>query len=113
MSIRSFKKNFKMAATKEVKSWHQHINATENANERHPFSSYLIGRNKVYLSKKHYSFCKTVYVFSTYAKIALKGIVVSIIKKKPGTMQSSMWLLYGMINGLFGNMKHNKYSKPI
>jgi GT2 family glycosyltransferase len=113
MGLRARKKNFKMAATKSVKSWHQHINNSVKSDTRHPFSSYLIGRNKVYLSKKHYNIFKAIYVFLYLAKKAITGCTISIIKKSETSLQSNLWLLKGAINGLIGNMKHNKYSKPV
>jgi GT2 family glycosyltransferase len=112
MGIRAFQNNFKMAAYKDAKSWHQHINNSIQGDARHPFSLYLIGRNKVYLSKKHFYFPRTLYVFSYYAIKALRGCVISIIKRNKNTAQSNLWLFYGAVNGLFGNMRHNKYSKP-
>ncbi|MHA1410726.1 MAG: glycosyltransferase family 2 protein, partial [Candidatus Odinarchaeia archaeon] len=79
MGIRAFQNNFKMAAYKDAKSWHQHINNSIQGDTRHPFSSYLIGRNKVYLSKKHFNFPRTLYVFLYYTIKALRGCVISIV----------------------------------
>lgn len=112
MGIRAQKNNFKMAVILDARAWHQHINFNVESNARHPFSSYLIGRNKVYLAKKHLSFSRTIYVFSCYSIRALRGIIASIVKCNKYTFQSNLWLIYGLINGLFGNMKQNKYSKP-
>ncbi|MBP2639671.1 MAG: glycosyl transferase family 2 [Firmicutes bacterium] len=112
MGIRALQNNFKMVATKTAKSWHQHINMSVQSDTRHPFSSYLIGRNKVYLSKKHFNFSRTLYVFLHYAKKAFMGCTISTLKRNDKAFQSNLWLLYGVINGLLGNMKHNKYSQP-
>lgn len=51
--IRARKHNMLMVATKEVLSWHQHINPGE-AVVRSPLAGYLWGRNEVYLAKKHF-----------------------------------------------------------
>jgi len=51
--IRAKKHNLQMIATKNVLSWHQHINPGNSA-ARSPLAGYLWGRNEVYLAKKHF-----------------------------------------------------------
>lgn len=51
--IRAKKHNMLMAATKNVISWHQHINPGK-AVVRSPLAGFLWGRNEVYLAKKHF-----------------------------------------------------------
>lgn len=51
--IRSRKHDLLMAATKTVRSWHQHINPNGLA-VRNPVAGFLWGRNEVYLAKKHF-----------------------------------------------------------
>jgi len=51
--IRARKKNLLMVATRNVLSWHQHINRGQTA-VRSPMAGYLWGRNEVYLAKKHF-----------------------------------------------------------
>lgn len=51
--IRARKHNLLMAATKDVLSWHQHINPGKAA-VRSPLAGFLWGRNEVYLAKKHF-----------------------------------------------------------
>lgn len=112
IGIRAKKNNLKMAATKDVKAWHQHINMDVKSNFRHPFSSYLIGRNKVYLAKKHFNALKTINVFNKYLLNALKGCIFAYIRRNDKAWISNLWMIYGALNGLVGNMKLNKYCKP-
>jgi len=112
MGIRARQRNFKMAVTKDVKSWHQHINERVQSDTRHPFCSYLIGRNKLYLANKHFNFSRILYVFLYYAIKVFMGCAISVVKLNKKAFKSNLWLFYGVINGLYGNMKHNKYSKP-
>ncbi|HLN56057.1 MAG TPA: glycosyltransferase [Bacteroidales bacterium] len=51
--IRARKHNMLMVATKDVLSWHQHINPGK-AVVRSPLAGFLWGRNEVYLAKKHF-----------------------------------------------------------
>lgn len=51
--IRASKHNFLMVATKNVLSWHQHINPGHTVT-RSPMAGFLWGRNEVYLAKKHF-----------------------------------------------------------
>lgn len=112
MGLRAKKLGWLLACTKEVKSWHCHVNANTQSNIRHPFTSYLIGRNKVYLAKKHFGFFRTVYVFIVYKCKCLVGILTSILKGNKYLFKQNLWLFWGLVNGLFGNMKSNKYSHP-
>lgn len=52
--IRARKHNMLMVATKDVLSWHQHINPGK-AMARSPLAGFLWGRNEVYLAKKHFN----------------------------------------------------------
>jgi hypothetical protein len=51
--IRARRHNMQMIATKNVLSWHQHINP-DHAVARSPLAGFLWGRNEVYLAKKHF-----------------------------------------------------------
>lgn len=112
MGLRAKKFGFKMAATKEAKAWHQHINENKTVNKRHPFSMYLIARNKVYLAKKHFGLNRSLYVFNYYIMISLKMLVVVLIKRKYNFVKDQLWSIYGAFNGLVGNMKPSKFTVP-
>lgn len=53
MGIRAKKNGFIMASTIKVKAWHQHVNR-DNVNSRSPLAGFLMGRNEIYLAKKHF-----------------------------------------------------------
>ena len=110
MGIRAKKAGVKMAVTKEALSWHQHINPPGNK-RRHPFSNYLIARNKVYLGKKHFGFRKQISIFNHFFFINLLLWVKNLITGGWDQLIYHGWSMIGAINGLVGNMKVNKYSK--
>jgi GT2 family glycosyltransferase len=101
MGIRARKFGFKMAATKEVISWHQHINQYQ---ERfRPLSClYLSGRNNIYLAGKHFGFLRKLIVFGyNFCLSALKIIYFSLNKKR---MMYHVYFNKGSCNGFIGNM---------
>jgi GT2 family glycosyltransferase len=51
--IRAKKHNIRLAATRNVLSWHQHINPGLSV-VRNPIAGFLWGRNEIYLAKKHF-----------------------------------------------------------
>lgn len=110
MGMRAQKAGMKMAVTKEALSWHQHINPPGNK-RRHPFSNYLIARNKVYLGKKHFGFGKQLSIFSHFFFINLLLWIKNFVTGKWSQLIYHRWSMIGAINGLVGNMKENKYSK--
>ncbi len=110
MGMRAKKVGVKMAVKKEALSWHQHINPPGNK-RRHPFSNYLIARNKVYLGKKHFGLGKQVSIFNHFFFINLLLWVKNFINGKMDQLIYHRWSMIGAINGLVGNMKENKYSK--
>lgn len=110
MALRARKAGVKMAVTKEALSWHQHINPPGNV-MRHPFSNYLIARNKVYLGKKHFGRMKQFYIFVYFLTSALLSMLKNVLLLHFPQLIYPRWALYGALNGLIGNMKENKYSK--
>lgn len=112
MGIRAKKLGYKMAATKAAYAWHQHINVNKIIDKRHPFSQYLVARNKVYLAKKHFGSGKALYVFNYFIVNALKQLIILLLKGKIKDLKDQLWTIYGAINGIVGNMKPNRYSVP-
>ena len=110
MGMRAKKAGVKMAVTKEALSWHQHINPPGNK-RRHPFSNYLIARNKVYLGKKHFGIGKQISIFNHFFFINLLLWIKSLIAGNWSQLIYPRWSMIGAINGLVGNMKENKFSK--
>lgn len=109
MGLRAKKKGFLMAATKEAIAWHMHINES-NKDRRHPFSRYLIARNKVYLGRKHFGTIRALYIFNYFMYNSMKGFIINTLRWKPIILREYKWQLYGAIAGLLNNMKPNKYS---
>lgn len=110
MGLRARKAGVKMAVTKEALSWHQHINPPGNI-KRHPFSRYLIARNKVYLAKKHFGRKKQLSIFNQFFFINLLHFIKCLVTFRWEQLVYPQWTMLGSINGLLGNMKENKYSK--
>ena len=109
MGLRAMEKGFLMAATKKARAWHMHINES-NKDRRHPFSRYLIARNKIYLGRKHFGTKRALYIFNYFIYDSLKGFIVNTIRCKPFLLREYKWQLYGAIAGLTKNMRPNKYS---
>lgn len=110
MGLRARKAGVKMAVTKEALSWHQHINPPGNK-RRHPFSNYLIARNKVYLGKKHFGVGRQFSIFNHFFFINLLLFIKNLVTFKGNQLIYHRWAMIGSWNGLTGNMKENKYSK--
>lgn len=109
MGLRAKKAGFKMAVTKEAKSWHQHINIPGNK-RRMPFSRYLIARNKVYVAYKHFGLGRALFVFNKFLFTSMKGMLICAINGNRVMMTEYKWMLWGAINGIVRNMEPNKYS---
>jgi len=110
MGLRAKKKGFLMAATKEAIAWHMHINESKK-DRRHPFSRYLVARNKVYLGRKHFGWNKALYIFGYFIFDSLKGFVINTIRWKPVLLREYQWQMYGTMAGLLNNMRPNKFSR--
>jgi len=98
MALRAKKYDFIMGATKKAISWHQHLNP-DGGNFRLPFAAYLLGRNKVYLARKHFGFGRILFICAVQMKLFIGDILKSRGKKKEVLYQ--MAFLKGIINGLF------------
>lgn len=110
MGLRAKKVGVKMAVMKDAIAWHQHINPPGNK-RRHPFSNYLIARNKVYLGGKHFGLGKKFSVFNYFLWINIISIIKSFFSYRWNLFIFPRWAIYGAVSGLLGNMKENKYSK--
>lgn len=110
MAIRAKKAGFKMAVTGDVKSWHQHINP-QHKPFRHPYSSYLISRNKIFLGYKHFGFLRAFRIFSFQIWLVLKSFKRMI--RYGEIRMSNLYFIYGAINGLIKNMRPNRFSTPL
>ena len=112
MGLRAKKSGYTMAAINEAISWHQHINETKQNGRRHPFTKYLMGRNKVYVAKKHFGFLKVLFIFLFYFLGAFYRILQNIFKGNFNLVKEYSWVMFGSVMGLLGNMKPNRFSVP-
>lgn len=109
MALRAAKCGFKMAAIKDAVAWHEHINESKTG-RRHPFNSYLKGRNKVYLANKHFGKKKRNKEFFFMLKQAILFSCYRIVKGQFSFVREEIWKVRGACNGLKGNMEPNRFS---
>lgn len=112
MGLRAKKCGYTMAAISDALSWHQHINENKQNGRRHPFTKYLMGRNKVYVAKKHFGFLKVLFIFLFYFLGAFYRILQNIFKGNFNLVKEYSWVMFGSVMGLLGNMKPNRFSVP-
>jgi hypothetical protein len=102
MALRAKKAGFKIAATKEVKSWHQHINSNPG-HDRAFYTFYLTGRNKMYLARKHFGTIRVFYVLVHLLWRIASKLALSLFDRTGRKQQ--LYFFRGVINGLFNNME--------
>ena len=78
MGLRAKKLGVNLAVTTEAKAWHQHLNAG-GGKHRMFYTSYLMGRNKVYLAKKHFGFWRSAEQLAFHSFLFFKGVVGTIL----------------------------------
>jgi GT2 family glycosyltransferase len=112
MGIRSKQNGYIMASLKNAVCYHEHINNNIKTGRRGLYTKYLAGRNKVYIAKKHFGILKISYVFSFYFFGSIFRIFQNLFKGDFNRIQEYLWLIFGAVMGLIGNMKANKFSVP-
>ena len=106
MGIRSRKVGLKMAVTKQVKAWHQHINP-KGVEFRNNYAPFLGSRNKVYLAKKHFGIFKAIKQFIYFV---LLFIGLSLREKFAiSKVKYFFWSVIGASYGLFNQMEIPKF----
>lgn len=110
MGLRAKKNGYKIAVTKAAMAWHLHIDPPSAGNFRAGYTKYLIGRNKVYLARKHFSPFTAFYVFLIYFLGAIVKVLAATITMQPGIAKIYLYMIAGSFMGLIGNMKPNKLS---
>jgi GT2 family glycosyltransferase len=108
--LRSKNANYSTVATSYVHAWHQHINP-KGTTQRHPYTRFLMARNKIYLAKKHFGFLFMLKTFFLLNVSFFKSILVSVIKGRFNLLIYEKYAIVGTYYGLTGIMKENKYSK--
>lgn len=112
MGLRAKKNGFTMASIIEAVCWHEHINKNISLDKRDSYTKYLIGRNKVYLAKKHFGLLKIVYIYLFYTSGAIYKVINNLIRGNFDQVKDYSWLLFGATMGLLGFMKSNRFSVP-
>ena len=109
MGLRARKCGLKMCMVSDAFAWHQHINP-QNTTLRHPYSAFLMARNKIYLAKKHGSKAKASLLFLKYFARDLLHSFKAILQLKREKIRWFRWHFIGAVYGMMGNMQKNKYS---
>ena len=112
MGLRAKKLGYSIAAIKNAVVYHEHINKNSDRGRRDSYTKYLAGRNKVYVTKKHFGALKVIYVFSFYFFGAFFKITVNSFKLNFSSVQDYLWMMLGAFMGLIGNMSPNRFSIP-
>lgn len=108
IGLRAKEAGYKLAVTSEVKSWHQHINP-QGKSSRYPFTSYLMGRNKVYLAQKHYGGFRGFIQFIYHCLLFFRGFLPHIFNAQARI--DRYYFLWGSYNGLKKNMNLKRIIK--
>lgn len=109
MGLRAAAKGIKMALVADAVAWHQHINP-QQTQIRHPYSAYLMARNKVYLSYKHNEKKDALHLFASYAISDGARMVRAFLQRDREKIRWYRWHLIGAYHGLKTDMVPNKYS---
>lgn len=104
MGIRVAKLGYKLVATAQVKAWHQHVNPI-GCITRNPKAAYYMGRNHIYIAKKH---CSHKVVLSTILhriKVAFIHLFSCIRHHKSREEYTYTWFLFkGVYAGITNKM---------
>lgn len=100
--------SYKLGVSSEVYTWHWHITAPALSTNIIR-SSYLIARNRIYLSKKYYSNLKT-FTWILYLGLykPVKFFIAGIIKRKRQYFAIAYDTFRGVISGICNNMQNIK-----
>lgn len=109
MGIRAKREGYRMAVLTRVPAWHQHINPAHKK-IRHPYSAYLMARNKIYLAYKHGSSRQAFVLFTKYLGRDIPRYFYYAIKRNTEQRIWFSWHLKGAVSGFMKDMSPNKYS---
>jgi GT2 family glycosyltransferase len=101
LGLRAKRSAYKIAVTKSLKSWHQHINPG-NRKTRLPYVGFLIGRNKLYLAYKHFNFFKVLAVLFYQLAVLIRFFYKYDIKY-------NSYFLFGIFCGFFKIRKNFRF----
>lgn len=102
MALRTQKTGYIMAATQLARAWHQHINPKAGSH-RADFTYYLIGRNKMYLARKHFGIMRISYVFGALLWRTAFAMAFGLFNRT--SLKQQLYFFWGILNGLVKNME--------
>lgn len=104
--IRYKKAGYVLLATQKAIAWHQHINKGEKK-YRNLYVPYLIGRNNMYIAKKHFGLWIVTNVIIIHLLHFIVGCLASIKNVSLFQIKENIAYLKGSFNGLIGNMDNS------
>lgn len=109
IGIRARKNGFILLSTKDVLAWHQHINRN-NSTSKSPMVGYLMGRNEIYLARKHFGIREILYTFFLRFFRSIRLILAAYIKNEPKSHRKYAYhYMKGTFAGLLNNLSLNNY----
>ena len=73
------------------------------------YTSYLMGRNKVYLAKKHFGFWRSAEQLAFHSFLFFKGVVGNVFHKEK--LMHQLYFIRGSWNCFTGDMELGKIIK--
>ena len=110
--LRTRASKYRLAVIKSAKAWHAHINNPQDKKYRGAFSKYLIGRNKIYLARKHLDLWSVLYVICVYTLGSIGKIIIALLAGDLSKARMYSYMSIGSVMGAVGNMKPNRFSSP-
>jgi len=107
MGLRIKKSGYKEVVTSQIKCWHQHISLQTNGEQRNPKTRYLMGRNFIYLAKKHF---KKRVVIKDFIRRVLTQTAIAIYNiDKKAYRHNYYYYMTGMLDALRGKMDNSQF----
>lgn len=101
MSFRVARLGYRMGATSFVRAWHQHVNR-DGKSQRSMRAAFLMGRNQVYVARKHCRRGKVLRVFASRVLQGLDEIRSALMHGKEKDYYRYGWFL---VKGAFAGLK--------
>lgn len=109
-ALRAKKAGYRAGVTCKAYSWHWHINEP-NASGRKPASNYLIARNRIYVTRKHFGKGSVFGPALYFLRLATKFAGSGLLKGNKDSLEKGKYCFLGVVNGIKGDMSLNKYTR--
>lgn len=106
MGLRAKALDLKMAVTKRIIAYHEHINPPGDSS-RSPHAYYLLARNRIYLAGKHFGLWKKLKVSFMCFKWNILDYFKHFFSSKGLNLPHIKAYSCGIFSGLFNNMENN------